>query len=385
MPPSDQYLSPAPEEERSFLDELYSSTPRWLRRGVRAIQDFEISPGNVNEGTGFGLAGTGGVPPRSAVGSTVTRGMPPSPRPPLNLPAQSVEEEARAAAAAGRAAAPPPSQNRSGSVPTDPPKPKMGTGAGAVAETPPRPPAAESPDYYGRVKAVRTPEGKIVFTNVPETHIERGDSWAKYGQGPVSRHQDVVSGSAGTFIGDASKAEMPDPRANLDRSPGWAVRQAYNELSREGKLSMNAVDVMDRRRWEDAETARDAQRELLQAQAQAAIAGEKQKKAQAEMDPYESARIAAEGKYGSEIIQQEAQATARANAVRIYAQIQDRINEVMDTMPAGPQRDEIIARLQQQARDYANIIGGHRIYDPKMDPFAAAVGAIGGAAAAESK
>jgi hypothetical protein len=276
----------------------------------------------------------------------------------------------------------PPGQgsNQPKSAPTDPPAPKGGTGPGADSTRPPGQKRAEEgdPGYYDKVKMVKTKDGQIVSVDMPagQRVTKAGGEWMDYSTAVKElggRDSDVVSGSAGTVYTDAEGAEAAAaaiPRQR-DTSPGWATRAALNEAFRRGELSMDPRAVMERRAWEKAEEARDMERDLVRAQADAAIATEEYKLREAQLDPLERARIAAEAKWGPQLLKEQGLSERIVSAVSIYQGIMEKIKEARDTMEPGPQLDAYIEMLERFARDQANIIMGHAVRDPRSDPMAA--------------
>lgn len=293
----------------------------------------------------------------------------------------------------GAGADPPGQGKNTGNTPppSDTPLPKGGTGPGASSA---KPPDTAKDDYYGDVKAVKTADGQIAFVDVPAgKRVEKaGGEFMDYStavreagtrvgeKGPEQGGDaNFVSGPSGTayFTGDDPGDLAAAIPATGDRSPGWATRQAYRERYKAGDLSMDPRDIMDRRRWEQSEEARDMEMDLVRAQADAAIAAEEYKLAESEVDPLERARIAAEGKYGGQMYEEAATAQRVVQAVSIYQNVMKEIERIQREVPPGPERDKHISMLERFARDQANIIMGHAVRDPREDPLAALVSTLG--------
>ena len=45
--------------------------------------------------------------------------------------------------------------------------------------------------------------------------------------------------------------------------------------------------------------------------------------------------------------------------------------EIQEQMPDGPEKQQLLDRMERERRDYANIIMGHQLRDPKADPLTA--------------
>lgn len=304
-----------------------------------------------------------------------------------NIERDAEKNAAHATAGAYNRGADPPGQGREsgGKAPTDPPLPKGGTGPGS--DRPAEKPADKKadPNYYDRVKMVKTADGKVVAVDMEagKRIVKAGGDWMDYSTAvgeAGGRDQNVASGPQGTaYFGggaeDAAAVAAAIPQQG-DRSPGWASRKALNELYRTGQLSMNARDVMDRRNWERAEEARDMEQDLVRAQAQAAIAAEKYKVLEASIDPLERARIEAEGKWGGKYIEEQATGERVRQAVGVYRAIMQEIDNLRKNNAPSPALDQHIAMLERFARDQANIIMGHAVRDPREDPLAALAAAV---------
>jgi len=265
--------------------------------------------------------------------------------------------------------------------PTDEKEPKVGTGPLAVAPTDKEGrPAAST---YGDYGIVRMPDGRIIAT------AGGGEDLVSMGGGldPAGGKANVSSGAAGTVFsspevglaglmgpGGANLADVNLP-TDEDRSPGWAVRKAYRDLYAAGDLSMNPRDIMDRRRWEEQEEARESDLELARARRDAAIM-------QASVDPYRMAQIEAEGKYGSQVIEEEAKKDRMMLALGYYTDLGKRVSAAEDQLSqldpesaqAGALKEQI-ERLNQERREMANIALGFNLRDPEFNPFAAMMGA----------
>jgi hypothetical protein len=260
----------------------------------------------------------------------------------------------------------------------DEPLPKAGGGPGAELD---RPEASRDKERAagsarGRARAVKLPDGSIVMTNAPE--VEGIDPEAPlYTQGigqEVPSDTGVVSGAGGTMFlgGDAGDVDFGEGGGlPQDRSPGWATRAAYNELYRKGELSMDPIDIADRQRWEEHQTAKETEKALVLSQAEQAIA-------RAKIDPLEAARIEAEGRFGGQIIKEEALVARIRAAVSAYKEITEEMNRILAEMPDSPERKRHLDRLERERREYANLVLGAELRDPRLDPMAAMLAAVTG-------
>ncbi|MHC4933874.1 MAG: hypothetical protein ACYTGV_16975, partial [Planctomycetota bacterium] len=248
--------------------------------------------------------------------------------------------------------------------PTDEKEPKVGTGPLAVAPTDKEgKPTASTYDDYG---IVRMPDGRIIATGGGgEGLVSQGGSRLHEGQ-----RANVAEGAAGSVFSSAEAglagligpggADLADVNlpTDEDRSPGWAVRKAYRDLYASGDLSMDPRDIMDRRRWEEQEEARESDLELARARRDAAIR-------QSQVDPYRMAQIEAEGKYGGEVLKQEGKQRQMMVALQYYAEVGSRISAAEEQLSQVPPDSaqaaalqEQIDRLTQERRELANIALG---------------------------
>jgi|GEM_PF-2253396 len=289
-----------------------------------------------------------GAPSReTALGAAGARPAAPPPRP---------EPVAAAAVAEDRAETDP--RGQGASVKGDPgsadaPLPKLGKG---------------DHEGGGRPRAIKMPDGRIVATNAP---IDITDPLG--GKPPVPYRDpeelptgDVYAGPEATIYIPPGGEPSAGPPADLpaSRDPGWAPTAALNQLYRTGQLSMDARDVADRQRWERGARAGDIEQEMHEAQAKQAIA-------EAEIDPMEAAQMESEGRYGGEVIEQEAMASRVQAAIEAYSRVTAEMRAAMDEMEDGPEKQQFLDRLERERRDYANIIMGHQLRDPKADPLSA--------------
>jgi len=278
-------------------------------------------------------------------------------------------------------------------VPRDPPRAPVGTGTDLQPKTSHSPSTRESrgealqgdSDYA----VVRMPDGRVVVNRDPTGAMASGGR-----MDPPGGRSNVVAGAAGTAFSSPEKALIGQGGADMskvnlptdeDRSAGWATRAAINELSRKGELSMNPRDIMDRRRWEEQETARDMGRERAEME-QMTLAR------QASIDPYRMAEIEAQGKYGGQAITQENESQRIMAALTYYAQISQQINSIEEQMRGmdqeAPRYAELKSaheRLIQERREMPNLAMGFKLQDPKLDPLSALVGLIGGGSSAKTE
>jgi len=264
--------------------------------------------------------------------------------------------------------------------PTDPMQEKVGTGPLAVRPTGPR--GEEIPSSYENYSVVRMPDGRVISTgDGGEGLVSRGGSLD-----PPGSKANVAAGPAGAVFSSSENALIGPGGADLagvnlptdeDRSPGWATRKAYNDLYSAGDLSMNPRDIMDRRRWEESEEARESDLELARARRDFALR-------QAAIDPYEMARIEAEGKYAGKAIEAENENSRIMAAAGQYAAIGERIGALEQQLAtidpeAAPGQaaalQDALGRLEQERREWANMLMGFQLRDPDINPFAAMFGA----------
>lgn len=274
-------------------------------------------------------------------------------------------------------------------VPRDEPRPPVGTGVD-LTPLPSHTPRSErgEPGTYEGQYVVRMPDGRAVVTEDPGSVMASGGGTVD----PPGRKADVASGQAGTIFADNQKGPFPNPmgdpdfsQVNLptdeDRSPGWAARAAIAELNRTGELSMDPRDIMDRRRFEESETARDMARERAEVEHSAALRAAMMPP----VDPYALAEIEAQGKYGGEAIEREGEQERIAYALAYYEDISQKIlaiEEQLSQLDPESQQAAALAqtrdRLIQERREMPNIALGYQLRDPKLDPFAALAAGIAG-------
>jgi len=291
--------------------------------------------------------GPGGVPQLPSRDATLgLAGATPAPPPPQAKAQEEIEADRAEVDPRGQGA----SQKQDAGSP-DAPLPKFGKGEN---------------EGGGRHRAIKMPDGRIVATNAP---IDITDPLG--GKPPVPMRDPEEMPQGGVAAGPEATIYTPpgaEPSAGppsglpADRSPGWAPSAALNQLYAAGELSMDARDVSDRQRWERGARAQDIEQEMTEAQAKRAVA-------EAEIDPMEEARIEAEGRYGGEIIEQESQGARVQAALQAYAKVTEQMNQAMAEMPDGPEKTQYMERLERERRDYANIIMGHQLRDPKADPL----------------
>lgn len=357
---------------------------------AQGIQDWWKKPfPTLPQGGGYGMEqdGYGAIdyllkrpPPRGLPSRASVRDMAGVTSPdPKDIERKLQDEYAKNEAARVAAGEAPRNTTDPNDPPTDEPERKVGTGpladpvVSAAGE-----PVASSYEDYG---IVRMPDGRIVASPGTEGLVSQGG-----GLDPAASKANVAAGPAGTVFSSSERALIGPGGADLagvilptdeDRSPGWATRKAYSDLYSAGDLSMNARDVMDRRRWEESEEARESDLELARARRDAAIM-------QASIDPYRMAQIEAEGKYGSEVLKQEGQRSQMMIALQYYAQLGEKITAVESQLgeidpKAQPQQaaalQEQLDRLIQERRELANISMGFKLQDPEFNPFAAMMGA----------
>ena len=349
--------------------------------GIKPREVEEPSWGSFTQGLKRAFSLDTQLPSRATVRDVAGVGSPD----PKDIEHRLAEESAKAEAARAAAGDPPRSAMRRNEAPTDPAQPKVGTGMLATSHTPvaERRAAAAAGEKYG---IVRMPDGRIVASDDPIKAASGGGSID-----PAGARANVAEGPAGTVYSASEKALVGPGGANLadvnlptdeDRSPGWATRKAYNQLYASGDLSMNARDVMDRRRWEESEEARESDTELARARRDAAIL-------QSQIDPYKMAAIEAEGKYGGEVIEQEAENQRIAGALAYYNRLGEQISHYEQTLagldPSSAQYAAVkdsLDRLLQERRELANIAQGFQLRDPRYNPFADMMGALAAPTAA---
>ena len=261
--------------------------------------------------------------------------------------------------AAARAAA------RRGQAAEDPP----GKGTNDPSLTAPKPEPGESPTattYRDRVKAVQMPNGRVIFTNVPDDSIEKGGKLMDYDE--AVRH--VRGKRAGFTMGGA--APSGDPRTSREAlaSPPTADFVGFENVARTGTHNTETLRHLDptiqqyeadkyaaqvagdtATRMEEREK-RDKARDVAMAQADQNILA-------ARIDPLAAAKLEAESKYGGDIIEAEAESTKIAAAVKAVGLVTEQINialrggkdpvtgEVLPPMKPGPERDAHIKRLEE--------------------------------------
>lgn len=199
----------------------------------------------------------------------------------------------------------------------------------------------------GRMRLVTLPDGRRVATNLPE------------GPGtetPISR---IAGDSATGKGGFAAPGAEKTPRFT-----GEKLAAAYGESAPDGRAGYERARFINQA--SDQILGRDVER-----------AKARQELAAAEIDPLEAARIQAEGKYGGEVIQQEAMASRIGAAVQAYGRVTEQINQVMKTVPPSPDRDRFIERLERERREYGNLLLGLRLSDPRQDAAATLLGMMG--------
>lgn len=267
-------------------------------------------------------------------------------------------------------------QTQGGGVPTDDKRMKVGTGT--VSET-----GEPTASAYGDYHVVRFPDGRVVVTPTPEGETATGGT-----RDPAGRRANVVAGTGGTAFTPSTRMRFPGPEADFsevnlpgaDRSPGWAARAALNEAFRAGELSMDPRSVMERRQFEEQETARDMARERAEVEHEASIRAAMMPP----VDPYEIERIKAEARYGGRGLQEEMTTQRIMGALTLYSQITQRINALEEQMggldPNSAQYQALVQtrdRLIQERREMPNLALGMKLTDPRLDPLTAMLGVIG--------
>jgi len=269
----------------------------------------------------------------------------------------STEAAARAAARRGKAA-----EDAAGQGTNDP----------SLNAPQPTPEATAEPPGTS-VKAVKMPDGKVIFTNVPARSIEKGGEAMDY-EAAVAHVRNSRPGVR-TFADNAPQAG-PAPVMAQPEIQGFTSRARTGTHNTE---TLRALDPRIQQYEADkyaGEVAGDTAarmegREVQDAQREATVAQARQAQYIASMDPLAAAKIAAESKYGGEIIEKEAEAEKIAAAVRNVGVVTDKINEALRTMPPGPERDAHIKRLEEERKLYAAIFRPQMasgLYRP--DPYA---------------
>jgi hypothetical protein len=211
--------------------------------------------------------------------------------------------------------------------------------------------ADEKPSsYYDRVKAVKMPDGRIVFTNVPKEYTAKGAEYQDYGAAvsevsgrPWTGGANVVDVAGGmkAYVqpgqeGAVAKA-IPQPVPELeDALPELTDPQAIYERR----------DYLKRRAGEEF-AARQAGSDLTKSEAEASTAV-----AASQLDPMAKARMEAEARYGGDVIKAESDAQRTALAIGMLNKINEEMTRLRKTIPPGPERDAALAELEENRKLY---------------------------------
>lgn len=269
--------------------------------------------------------------------------MPPAPAPAApQAPAAPADTSRPVSAAASPA---PPAQKG----PAAGPETAMAAQAAGNQGEKPEPVRAGGQDYHDRVKAVKLPNGKIVFTNVPGAYEEKGASQMDYGSAiegvtgrPFKGGVNVIQAEDGTtaFVqpgGEAATSRM------LDQEAPPVVRE---------EASTDPVAIFERQQFEDQRLAQ----EQAKASAAAGLASEqataRTRVAASEVDPLAAARLQAEAQYGGKMIDAEQAGQETSLALNLIGKIIAEQNRIRQTMPAGPEREAALEQLEQDKKLY---------------------------------
>lgn len=240
--------------------------------------------------------------------------------------------------------------------------------------------------YEDRVRAVRLPSGRVVFTNVADEYVKKGTGTpTDYGLAisqvtgkPFHGGADVYEGPAGTAYiqpgAGIQRSALTNERAAANAIPGPTPRleDALPPLS-------DPIAIEDRRRFMEERAAREAraasvatQEAKSVAEATKAQAEAQQAVALAEVSPTEKARIEAEGRYGGEQLKTTQEAEQTHLAIELLNRINGEINRAMKEMPPGPERDQYIRQLEENRKLYLIAVRpGAATGLMKPDPYAA--------------
>lgn len=254
-------------------------------------------PMTDDDPTGWRTAGRSVLDAAGAVGGFIAR-HPPAPMAP-SLPA--IPRDA-AIAVANRADADPHREQKNAvrtatqahadavatqarTAPAVSPQPPAGAGTPAPGK-----PGAPEPGSDGRIRAVKTPDGRTVHTNLPDSAISKG---GRPGTAFV-----VGSGTPQPYSEQLAGLAALGPRLG----PGATADQIND--------SMNWSRYIEGRQQEERAS------ELTEEQQRAASAKADYERRQAEIDPLEAARIAAESRYMGDEIKANAEMARHASAAK---------------------------------------------------------------------
>lgn len=211
--------------------------------------------------------------------------------------------------------------------------------------------------YHERVKAVRLPSGRIIFTNQPGqyehaqdpqyrgTQVEYGEAMEDVTGRPWTGGVNIASGPYGTIYAQpggevAAAAALPGPAASLESS--------LPELT-------DPVAIYERQQWLEAQKAEEQASRVAEAQARGAEAEASSMEAQARIDPLAAMQAQAEARYGGQMIRSDQERQETLMALRAVAtitqaqnEIRQRAEQILKTQPQGPQRDATLADLKDQ-------------------------------------
>jgi hypothetical protein len=291
------------------------------------------------------------VPYAKAVG-TVAFGLPGSSQEDRRLQAEAAARTPELMAAAKKIPATEPTSAAAAQPPPKEPGAPLGPETAKTANAGEDAPGAEAApkrdDYYERVKAIKMPNGKIVFTNVPGELVKKGGTYENYGAAveqvtgrPYAGGTNVIESSGGykayvqpgqeTKVAAAIPAPVPtleaalpelsDPQAIQERRDFLAKRAAEQAAAESGALAL------ERQRAETTQAV-----------------------AASQIDPMDAARLAAEARYGGTALETEAEAAKVALTQRLIDSYNQEVARITGTMPAGPEREAALTRLENDIK-----------------------------------
>lgn len=409
------------------------------RRAVLSLPDLKresdkrgetYDPRQIETGGSHSLRDTpwrpGEAPPRGAVMAMAPTPTPgpeppqvPSPNPSKQADRAAVASAATAAALAEHAREDPSGQGSNQKPPPPPGGPShvaggVGTGPGAVAETPRAAAGAAGP---GRTQ-VKMPDGRFVFVTP-----DRGADYVA-GGGSYASYQDATSGlgrpQAERFMRDRTfrdtapaqpyseqvralantdAPDLQDPGSEWSFGGGIEARPGDPAISPEGMGTLGAggaregyrrlsgiEQALARRTWLEGRADTEQANELARAKAD-------REKREAEMDPLELARIQAQGRMGGDLAKVQLDLRARQAAVAEHQRMSGQIEQAQAAMAAAApgseeamQLKQYIDYLVQTRRELSNLILGERLSDPRAvgDALGAAFAGLGMAAGGAS-
>lgn len=264
----------------------------------------------------------------------------------------------------------------------------VGTGPGAVAETPPRAARGAGPGP-GRTQ-VKMPDGRFVFVTP-----DRGADYVG-GGGSYASYQDATAGlgapQAERFMRDRKFRESAPSQPYSSQVRALANAESETPLDFEGDVGFGTSppgsggpsggsrrlsgieQALARRTWlegrADTEQAKESERAEVDRRTRLA-----------EMDPLEMARIQAQGRMGGDLAKTALDLRSRQSAVEEHHRTSALIDQYYADLGNAPPGSEEAMRLRryidylvQTRRELSNLILGERLSDPR-----AAVDALGAA------